>query len=463
MVARHYLAGCLWSSALVLGLTASAAMAEDKVGIVEVSKATETSLTLYPDKALVRQQFKVLPGPGGLVVVEGMARDWQDDSLELEYIHGNQGQVPVNLTWQRGGLDRDRLYRRLVGRSVEMMGGGLNVPVQGVMLSYDSGMGLVQGTNGRQYLVDWNDPEGIRLATRDAVFLEKDYQTRLMANFSEVEGTDKLRLSYITPSIHYSSQYRMTISQNNSARLELSVLLNNNTDTDYSDSSIKLVAGDLGMSGGYSRKRVMMEASADRANQGNQRVGEVLVTQLPEESTKLTPYSLQQITLYKRDQLKLDKFYQLDVYGRSSSGRGPSLEKPRLNYRFKAERDLPAGNVRMYEETTDGSVVISGNASLPQTTKGDNARLTLGEALAVRVERNRLDNQQRDNELSSRWQATVYNDKDEAISLVLNDRDRSLLKLTDVKGGTLENTSTIKVTVPAQSKKEFTYSAVYGK
>ncbi|WP_062270100.1 hypothetical protein [Endozoicomonas arenosclerae] len=465
MRARSNLTGILSSAIVLSALTAQTVIADEQVGRVEVSHAEKTSLTLYPDRTLVRQQFKVIPGAEGTLIVEGMAHDWEDDSLELEYTRKNQGIVPDSLTWQRGGLDRDRLYRRLVGKSVELMGGGLNVPVQGVMLSYDSGMGLVQGTNGRQYLVDWNDPEGIRLAARESVFLEKDYQTRLMARFPDLEGTDQLRLSYITPSIHYSSHYRMTLAEDNKARIELTALLNNNTETDYSKADIRLVAGDMGRpNAGYSRKMVMMEAAAaDMANQGSQRVGEVMVTPLPKETTRLTPFSWQQITLYKEDQLALDKYYQLDVYGRSYSGRGNDLERPRLNYRFKADRDLPAGEVKILEQTKDGSVIISANAVVPQTTKGDYARLAMGEALAVRVERKRLDNQQRDKELSSRWQATVFNDRDEEITFYLSDRDRSLLKIQDLKGGSVEQSDTIKVTVPANSKKDISYTTVYGK
>ncbi|KEQ17743.1 DUF4139 domain-containing protein [Endozoicomonas numazuensis] len=465
MRARSNLTGLLSSAIVLSALNVNMVLADEQVGRVEVSHAKSTGLTLYPDRALIRQQFKVIPGPEGTLIVEGMAHDWEDDSLELEYMKGKQGLVPDSLTWQRGGLDRDRLYRRLVGRSVELMGGGLNVPVQGVMLSYDSGMGLVQGSNGRQYLVDWNDPEGIRLAAREQVFLEKDYQARLMARFPELDGTDQLRLSYITPSIRYSSHYRMTLDDEGKARIELTALLNNNTETDYSNADIKLVAGDMGRPNvGYARKMVMMDAAAGALpNQESQRVGELMVTPLPKDKTKLAPFSWQQITLYKDDQLVLDQYYQLDVYGRSYSGRGSELQRPRLNYRFKADRDLPAGEVKILESSQDGTVIISGNAMIPQTTKGDYARLAMGEALAVRVERIRLDNQQREKQLISRWQATVFNDSDEAVTLLTTDRDHSLLKLEDVKGGNLEKTDTIKVKVPAKGKKTFTYTSVYSR
>ncbi|WP_252179832.1 DUF4139 domain-containing protein [Endozoicomonas sp. 4G] len=461
MRARLNLTGILSSAVVLTAMSTQMVMADEQAGRVEVSHANSTRLTLYPDKALVRQQFNVLPGPEGTLVVEGMADDWEDDSLELEYLKDKQGLVPDSLTWHRGGLDRDHLYHRLIGKSVELVGGGLNVPVQGVMLSYDSGMALVQGSNGRQYLVDWNDPQGIRLASREQVFLEKDYQTRLIARFPNLDGTDQLRLSYITPSIRYSSHYRMTLDDSGKARIELTALLNNNTETDYSNADVKLIAGDTGRPDvGYARKMVKMNAAA-MSGQESQRVGEVMVIPLPQDQTKLTPFSWQQMTLYKDDQIALEQYYQLDVYGRSYSGNSSDLLRPRLHYRFKAERDLPAGKVRILEPAGDGTMIISGNAVIPQTIQGDYAHLAMGEALTVRVERKRLDSQHSEKRLVSRWQTTVFNDSDEAVTVMITDRDQSLIKLEDVKGGTLEQTDSIKVKVPANGKKTVSYASLY--
>ncbi|MGI9274645.1 MAG: hypothetical protein ACR2PT_07330 [Endozoicomonas sp.] len=439
------------------------AMSEQKAGVADVSAATETSLTIYQGRTLVRQLFNAMPDNQGQITVQGMASDWQDDSLELEYVSTGQNIVPERVWWHRGGLDRDRLYRRLVGKPVELLGGGLNVTVQGTMLSYDAGLALVQGSNGRQYLVDWHDPQGVRVASRDAVFLEKDYQSYLMASFSKKQPKNaQLRLSYITPSLSYSSHYRMILGPGNTATLELNALLTNNTDTDYSQSEIRLVSGDTGV-GGLARKQFAVEAAAADANsQYGQRVGEILVTKLP-SYVQLTERSSQQVSLYRKDQLKLEKVYTLDIYGRSYAGRSPALEKPRLTYRFKADADLPAGKVRIIEENPEGGALISGNAWVPQTTAGDYARLSMGEALAVRVERQRIDSQQGDNDIQSRWRAVVFNDRDESIVLQLTDRDRSLLKLEDVQGGTLEGVASIRITVPAGSQKQVGYTAIYSR
>ena len=451
--------------ALLLSVTlAGVASGENSTALIDVDQAENTLLTIYPDKTLVRQQFPVTPADNGLIQITGLPADWLEDSLELDYRSNNVSQLPDKLWWYRGGLDRDSLYRRLIGRPVELVAGGLNVSVQGTMQTYDQGMALVEGSNGRQYLVDFQDPQGFRIVSRDIVFAKQDYQPVLNAEFGQTDLSGKVRLAYSTPSIRYSSHYRLTLEQKNKARLELKTLLSNNTDTDYKNARIRIVSGDTSNMQGFARKEMMLDAVAGNA-QGHygQRVGEVLVSALP-ESTTLPSYSSQQISLYSDNGLELEKLYVLDVYGHSHGGRGQTVERPRLTYQFKVTDDLPAGQVRMFEEAPDGSLVVSGNAWMPQTTSGDRARLTMGEALAVRIERVRIEGQQKaNNELSVQWQTTLYNDRSEDISVLITDRDRNLLKLDNVINAELDAPSVLRVNVPSNSKKTISYTSLYSR
>ena len=439
------------------------AMANDP-GRLKLDSAISSELTLYPDKALVKQDFKTLPASDGTLVLEGFGRDWRESSFELEYHNGDKRFYPEKLWWRRGGLDRDSLYSKLVGRPVELMGGGINVPVQGELLVYDAGVALVQGNNGRQYVVDWNDAQGVRLASREPVFTGQDYADRMIAEFGDQKPEGKLELSYLTPSLSFSSQYRLTQEANGKGRLERQIIIRNDSTTDYKDAKVRLVAGDTNaMPVAYSRRNAMLDAAAPAAAEyGDERVGEMLVTQLP-GTTLIKSHSSLQMTQYKQESIQFEKLYVLDVHGRSYGGRSPELERPRLVLRFKAGADLPAGRVEMYENSSDGSTILSGGAWLPETIKGDRARLTMGEALAVRVERKKTDSQQRGDELQTRWQTTIYNDQKKPVTFMLNDRDRSLLKLSDVQGGKLEGTSVIQVKIPAGGQKQITYVATYGR
>ncbi|AMO56459.1 hypothetical protein GZ77_06645 [Endozoicomonas montiporae] len=459
------------SFALVLAgaLSVQPLMAQDGaqagVGRVDISHAGQSSLTLYSDKAFVRHSLFVKPTDQGSLQVVGMPRDWDTDSLELSYQMQSGSVTPAQLLWQQGGLNRDTIYRGMVGKQVELLGGGLNVPVQGTMLSYHSGLALVQGTNGRQYLVDWNDPQGIRLAGRDAMVSDNQLSSRISASFTPEQmkqlNADNLQLSYVTPSVRFSNHYRMSVNDSGTARLELSALLNNNSDTSFSQADIRLVSGDTGRSVGYARsKQMMMEAASPAMDSAGERVGEMLVQKLP-QGTRLPARSSQQLSLLHMDPLKVEKLYTLDIYGRSYGARNSITERPRLTYRFKTDKDLPAAPVKLFEETSDGATIIAGESWLAQTTSGDYARLTMGEALAVRVERDLKSSQQQDKSLKNQWQAVIRNDQDVEVQLTLTERDSGLLKISDVKGASLDGLRTLTVKVPAKSSKEISYQATY--
>lgn len=445
-------------------VVAGQVQATDQNPVINTATAQFTQLTVYNDNALVRQQFELDDLSEGLITLQGLSSDWMADSLELDFRNDSGTYHPAKIWWYRGGLDRDALYRKLIGKPVELMGGGLAVTVQGTLLTYDRGMALVQGSNGRQYLIDLQDPQGFRVVARDQVFDEIDYQSQLKADFASQVPSGKLRLVYATPSIRYSSYYRLTLEKDSEARLELNALLSNNTDTAFNDVKVRLVSGDASALSGFARKEMMMDAAPQAGSVSyGERVGEVLVSTLPGD-TSLPAYSSQQVSLYNENQLNLERLYLLEVYGRSFGGRGPTLERPRLSYRFKVKDDLPAGPVRLFEEGPDGGLVISGNAWMPRTTAGDMARLTMGEAQAVRVERHRVDSQQKsNNELFVQWRTTVYNDRKDDVVLLLADRDRNLLKLDNVAGAGLDDNFVIRIHVPAESKKTISYSSQYSR
>ncbi len=450
--------------ALVAASVLSVAMAQaSSTGLVNLRDVQSSQLSIYSDRALVNQMLDIAPNDKGQITLTGISKHWLQNSIEMELKIGGQWHSPESLTWKQGGLERERLYHNLVGKQVELIGGGLNVSVQGILASYDSGLGLVQGTNGRQYLVDWSDPQGIRLAAREESYLATNFQPSLMGRFATNSDTGSLRLSYISSGLRYSNQYRMTINDNKSARMELTSLLFNDSAIDYSDSKMYLISGDTGQSP-INRQfdGEMMALKSSRAGSEPIREGEMLVTSMP-AGTRLKPHSMEQVSLYKNDQLKLEKLYQYNFYGRSFRGGQEQKEKPSLSYRFKAERDFPEGSVRIYNKTDAGALLISGESYIPRTIKGDPVVIPVGQALAVRLKRNLVSQQQNANKITSSWQMTVENDNKEAIKLLLVDRDYSLVSISDIEGAEKESRNTLVVTVPAGSEKTIRFEVNYSK
>lgn len=430
-------------------------------GRLQIENAQSSEITLYPDKALVKQSFATLPDDKGSLVLEDAGEDWQDNSFSLAYVDGSQRYIPNSIWWRQDRLDRDVIYSKLVGHSVELMGGGINVPVQGELLVYGEGIGLVQGNNGRQYIVDWNDAQGVRMASRETIFAGKDYADRMVAEFGDQKPQGQLELSYLTHSLSYTSYYQLSKEADGQSRLERQLIVKNKSRVDYNNPAIRLVSGNT--NGIASNARSMNGTVAlYSAAQKDERMGELIVTPLA-GINKLGGHTSIQLTQYKQEKISLDKRYVLDVYGRSYNSQPAKLENPRTVLRFKAGTDLPAGRLEFFETNKAGATLLSGGTWLPATVKGDYARLIMGEALTVRVARKKTDNQQKEGQWLTRWEMTVYNDQKIPVKFILNERDRNLLTLSDVQGGQLHGTGTIEVKVPAKGEQKVMYIATYGK
>ncbi|WP_257267047.1 hypothetical protein [Endozoicomonas sp. ONNA2] len=446
---------------LVSGFLVTRASGETLPGRLNVAQPQSTVVTLYSDKALISQTFNARPDGQGRLAIAGLPINWLDGSLNLEYIDAETVYRPADVFWYQGGLDRDNYYRNLVGKNVELIGGGLNVAIQGKLVSYQQGIGLVEGNNGRQYFIDYHDPQGLRILSRAVTEGLGENLKYVQADFGRQPVSGPLKLSYITPQLSYDSHYRLTLLSHNQGRLALKTLITNSSSVSYEQATIRLVAGGEGSVPGFYRKSRMPEASimADAGDYA-ERVGEVLLTTLPKD-TVLPANSRQLMDLFS-EALHLEKLYTLDVYGRSTGGRTFMAERPRLTWKFVAPLDLPPAQVRMYESDPDGGYIISGHSWLSKTTAGDNAWLTMGEALAVRVERNRLDVEQKSvKELLVKWQATVSNDQKDSISLLIRERDPNLIKIDSVKGATLEKPDLLRVEVAGDTSKTIHFTAKY--
>ncbi|WP_257296127.1 hypothetical protein [Endozoicomonas sp. YOMI1] len=446
---------------LMSGFLITRASGESLPGKLNVEQPQSTVVTLYSDKALISQIFNSRPDAQGTLEISGLPINRLDGSLNLEYIDGDTVFRPEDVFWYQGGLDRDNYYRNLVGKNVELFGGGLNVAILGKLVSYQQGIGLVEGNNGRQYFIDYHDPQGLRMLSLASSETQGENLKYVKADFGQQPVSGPLRLSYITPQLSYDSHYRLTLLSHNQGRLELKTLLTNSANINFDQATIRLVAGGEGGVPGFSQKSRMLEASlVTDAGDFAERVGEVLLTTLP-KGTVLPANSRQLMDLFS-EALHLEKLYTLDVYGRSTGGRTSTAERPRLTWKFEAPLDLPPAQVRLYEQDPDGGYIISGHSWLPKTTAGDNAWLTMGEALAVRVERTRIDVEQKSvKELVVQWQATVSNDQQDSITLLIRERDANLIKLDSVKGATLEKPDQLRIEVAAGTRKAIHFTAKY--
>ncbi|MDP0562030.1 MAG: hypothetical protein QS721_06760 [Candidatus Endonucleobacter sp. (ex Gigantidas childressi)] len=451
---------------IVLCSVFSQVSAVESRNVVRLDSALSNEITLYPDKGLINQSFEVLPASNGILLLEGFGYGRREAGFQIEYRKGNKSYRPEKTRWWPGDIKRDNLYGMIVGRGVELIGGGLNVPVQGKLLAYDFGIALVKGTNGREYIVDLSDRNGVRLASRESVFAEKIYADQMMVDFGQQKPDGLLILSYLSSLLGYSSQYQFMQEENGKGWLKQYIVIRNDSDIDFKDAQVWLASGDASEPRvNHTSKAMGLQASVSAMeSRGSERVGEVLVTKIA-GATSITPNSNLQMMQYQQDDIQFEKRYVLDVrrHGRNYGKQTFELERPNLMLRFKADADLMPGWVQMYDNSRQDLALFSGSAWLPKTIKGDYVVFNVGEALAVRVKRKKVDSMQKGDELHVYWRVIIYNDKKEVVSFRLSDSDRRLLKFDNVKGGQLEGVSVIELKVPASGQKEMTYNAIYGR
>lgn len=439
------------------------AAAADDSGRLQLADAVDNEITLYTNNALIKQTFVALPDKKGTLVLQGFDSSWQQNGFLLQYTGADKPYFAEKVWWRHGALNRDSLYTKLVGQTVDLAGETIDEPLQGKLLAYDAGIGLVQGDDRRQYIIDLDDPQGIRLTPSENAFSQRDYAGDMIAEFGKQKPQGTLGLTYLSPLLSYTSRYRLTREKNNQSWLERVLTLKNTSNIDYKNTVIHLVSGDINESPRGRLETAYAKAAADGASASmDERVGELLVTPLKGTWT-LPAHTSTQISQYKQENIAFEEHYLLEVYGGAFGSPPPALEHPRLILRFKAGADLAAGRVEIFEQNKDGASLLSGNARLAATVKGDSARLVLGEAFTVRVDRQRVTGRQSGNTVQTQWKTTVYNDRQSPITFILDDRQHNLIKLSAVEGGTPEGSSRIKVTVPAKGQKTIQYTAAYSR
>ena len=405
---------------------------------LDVNQADSTTVNLYRDRALVVQHFKRSPDEQGRLPITGLPTDSLNSSLSLAY--GDNAMLPKRITWPRTESNRDGYYHALVGKQVEVLGYGRTVA--GKLLNYHMGTGWVIDDNKRQYFVDLNDPRGLRMQALEPVRQEK-YPT---AYFEEQPDNQALTLSYITSQLNFQSHYRLTLSSANRGQLTLKALLSNGSNLDFTHAAIRLIAND------ESVRRFSVMSMAEAVPLGGSdyghRVSEVLLTTL---KTGLAANSTQLIDLVAAN-VAIEKQYIIDVYSRENLD-----QRPRLALKFTAPVDLPAAEVSVYEQNVTGAAIISGDAWLAKTARNETASILLNEALTVGLERRRT-GQKAD---QIQWQAMVSNDQQEPVTLYINERDASLLKLEKQPGVKLNGLGQIQVEVAAGARQTIKYTAIY--
>ena len=221
-------------------------------------------------------------------------------------------------------------------------------------------------------------------------------------------GTQDIELTYLTRGLNWTADYNIVLHEGND-RLDLTgwVTVENNSGTAYQDATLKLVAGDVNrvQEFGAADEMMMVTRSAPRKVDVQQR--EMFEYQLYEVGRPVTVGNneTKQIEFVNGSDVPATQYYQYHSSGRN---RGVMLTDDRdawrtgvttvetwLEFSTAEEgglgRDMPAGNIRVYQRDTDGAALLIGENTIRHTPTGETVSILLGKAFDLVGERTQTD------------------------------------------------------------------------
>src|SRR5579885_413006 len=283
-----------------------------------------------------------------------------------------------------------------VGEQIEVAGNTGQVLADGVLLGVDESALTLRLANGRIMLVrDYASvlfPQGAVASGGSALF-DVDAKS---------SGTRDAKLTYSTAGIGWRAAYDALLTNGAACRMHFDppASIANRSGRDYDAATIKLVAGQPNLAAQpprmYMAKAVAAEAAAPMPQQhtlGDYRSYTLPgAVDLPDGTVTLTP-------LYPASDLDCTRQYLLEA-GNAWQPPKPILD---TNYNddsyqdrpiasmllFAAPAALPAGTVRATTIDRDGASELLGQGDIPDTPKGQQVKITLGESFDLRATRER--------------------------------------------------------------------------
>ncbi|MCK5893759.1 MAG: hypothetical protein KAG53_04970 [Endozoicomonadaceae bacterium] len=451
-----------FSLVVAVMLLSGSVTAAESVRLDPSGDATETQLMLYTDQGVAEQAVPIrLPSGQSQLLLCPDYFSWQMDSLQL-WTEGESGNhYADSISWFEPPENRDQLIAGMLGSNVEVYRSGVEAPSSGKLVYWRNSTGILQWASGRQEVFsDDNNAIMIRSIDRKQLGSQR-WSPPITTGFSLDKPADVVSLFYINKNLGYQIWYQLTTSSSTEKSMTLihDALLVNNSDSDYRQAMIQLASGDS-----RSVPQMMLAHSRSatiqtRESQSQSR-GDIYFTAVPGKHD-LPPKSRKKVRLSVIDNLNGGHYYQYRFYGQSQPGNRPVLGHPVQMIRFTAPADLPAGRVRVFNESRSGRLFMIGESVLEQSAAGSQVLLGQGEAYTIELERTRLDVRQQVNQLIVSWQLIIRNRKTEVVQLRITDEDRDLLKIDQLKGVELAEDGALTVDLVAGSEQKVYFSTVY--
>ncbi len=460
-------------------LSIYSAQANNGDGLFETSDADNANAVGGYAVVRDRRQFNLNPGSNSLEVRD-VARYLDPSALSARVVDAGDATI-VSQRFDDQTLSFDALVQRQIGHSVEIAGSSANpnaTPITGILLSNNGGL-TVQLPDGRVTTVtDYGRvtfpdlPRGMSATPA----------LRLDVNAKQ-GGTRNFEFVYPTLGLAWRAEYSGWIGAGGDCKLNLSgwALIADRSGTSYRGAQVKLIAGAPNRVGRTQAPRPMMMAKAASADVVS--AAETGTVGDYHEYTIDTPLdivdnSLQRVALFPDQAVACQRQYLFEAtHYRANPGMAPITDRSygagtppavRSTLAFRIDRALPAGRVRLLQNSNDGAPEFIGEDQIGHTPKNEPIALQLGDAFDLRGERRQTDFQidKGQHSLSESFALRISNASDAPKSVVVREHlyrwtqwniSQSSAKYEKKNSDTVE----FKLDVPANGEATVTYTVQY--
>lgn len=324
-------------------------------------------------------------------------------------------------------------------------------------------------------------------ALKDDTLLKPTLQWQLDASQA---GKTPLELAYITGGLGWKADYNIVANEkNDKVRLNGWVTFTNSAGKDFTDATVKLMAGDVNkvqepVPAYKARAMVMMAEAAPAVTEKDFDEFHLYTLQnkvnlLNGETKQVEFVSASDVTaskIYVYDGAAdhpFQPFYVRDYrhdpnYGTQSNSKVWVMREFRNSKDNQLGIPLPKGRVRFYQQDSDQQLEFIGENNIDHTPKDETVRLYTGNAFDVVGQRERTDFQTNtsENRIKESFRITVKNRKKESVTVRVVEHLTRWHQWTLDKASmesTKKDASTIEFSVPlkANEEKVVTYTVHY--
>ncbi|HSC45515.1 MAG TPA: hypothetical protein VLC94_06775 [Candidatus Acidoferrum sp.] len=264
-----------------------------------------------------------------------------------------------------------------------------------------------------------------------------DRPTLLMSLENSGSRKQQVETSYLANSLSWNSDYVLTVGrEDKAADLDGWVTLINNSGTAFHNARLQLVAGDLNRIQNapsvVGAARDMVMAKAARAEQFAQENFSEYHLYTLGRKTSVEDKETKQISLLQGSGVPVEKHFVVNgqnfYYHNQYSPGSPLKDNVMVFYKFKNDEKsglgmpMPAGNVRVYQKDSKGSILFVGEDRIDHTPKDEFLNIHIGNAFDVISERKQTDYKHIDTHTwEMEFEITLRNHKDSPITVEINE------------------------------------------